>query len=155
MISSAQMRQSNGCGSVKNDIQVTLGIWCGPLSQYPLPSARDQPHPLISSAQPINQEEILKKDQTSNKLYGIYCLHLCTHNSGLRVIDLESSPTQRKTKSTKKPDIKKKGDPASISLLKIENRNKISIKTTENIDVVLICLLITCLNFLTSSVSLV
>ena len=37
--------------------QLTLGIWCGPLSQHPLPSARHQPHLLIPSAQTINQEK--------------------------------------------------------------------------------------------------
>ena len=34
-----------------------LGIWCGPLSQYPLPPARHQPHLYIPSAQTINQEK--------------------------------------------------------------------------------------------------
>ena len=35
------------------NIQFTLGIWCGPLSQHPLPPARHQPHLLIPSAQTI------------------------------------------------------------------------------------------------------
>ena len=48
-----QIRQSNKCGSVRNDEisnQLALGIWCGPLSQHPLPPARHQPHLLIPSA---------------------------------------------------------------------------------------------------------
>ena len=54
-----QMRQSNKCGSVRNDeiINLTLGIWCGPLSQLPLPPARHQPYLLIPSAQTINHEK--------------------------------------------------------------------------------------------------
>ena len=38
-------------------IQLTLEIWCGPLSQHPLPPARHQPHLLIPSAQTINQKK--------------------------------------------------------------------------------------------------
>ena len=48
-----QMRQSDKCGSVRNDdiFNLTLGICCRPLSQHPLPPARHQPHLLIPSAQ--------------------------------------------------------------------------------------------------------
>ena len=40
-----QMKQSNKCGRVRNDeiISLHLGIWCGPLSQHPLPPAKHQP----------------------------------------------------------------------------------------------------------------
>ena len=39
------------------NIQLTLGIWCGPLSQHPLPPARHQPHLLIPSAQTNSQKK--------------------------------------------------------------------------------------------------
>ena len=61
-----QIRQSKKCGSVRNDEiinsvnndELTLGIWCGPLSQqHPLPLARHQSHLLIPSAKIINQEK--------------------------------------------------------------------------------------------------
>ena len=38
-------------------IQLTLGIWCWPLSENPLPPARQQPGPLTPSTQAIIQEE--------------------------------------------------------------------------------------------------
>ena len=62
MISLAQIRQSDGCGSVRNDeiFSIQLEIWCGSLSQHPLPHARHQPHLLIPSAQTIKQEESKK-----------------------------------------------------------------------------------------------
>ena len=44
------MRQSNKCGSVRND-EITLVIWCRASSQHPQPSASL----LIPSAQKINQ----------------------------------------------------------------------------------------------------
>ena len=61
-----QMRQSNKCGNVKNDEILTLGIWCGPLSQHPLPPARPQPHLLIPSAQTIGQKS--KEPRNANEL---------------------------------------------------------------------------------------
>ena len=57
MIFLAQMRQCNGCGRVRNDVILTLKIWCGPLNQHPPPPARHQPHPLTPSTQTIIQEE--------------------------------------------------------------------------------------------------
>ena len=39
------------------NIQLTLVIWCGPLSQHPMPCVRHQPQQLTQSAQTINQEE--------------------------------------------------------------------------------------------------
>ena len=76
MISLTNMSQSNGCGNIRN--YVSVRIWCGPLSQHPLHSVRHQPHPLIPSAQTMNQEETKnpEKDQTPNKLYCIALVYV-------------------------------------------------------------------------------
>ena len=90
-----QIRQSNKCGSVRNDelIKLTLGIWCRPLSQHPLPPARHQPHLLIPSAQTINQEKTNNPEMRSTFQQIVsYCLGLHTQNPGLREVDLEPSP---------------------------------------------------------------
>ena len=90
-----QIRQSNKCGSVRNDeiIKLTLGIWCGPLTQHPLPPARHQPHLLIPSAQTINQEKTNNPEMRSTFQQIVsYCLGLHTQNPGLREVDLEPSP---------------------------------------------------------------
>ena len=47
-------------------VQLTLGIWCGPLSQHPLPPARHQPHPLTPSTQTIIQEETKGSEKIPN-----------------------------------------------------------------------------------------
>ena len=63
-------------------IQLTLGIWCGPLSQHPLPPARHQPHLLIPSAQTINQKKAKNSEMRFNSQQVIsYCLGLCTQKS--------------------------------------------------------------------------
>ena len=73
--------------------QLTLGIWCGPLSQHPLPPARHQPHLMIPSAQTINQEKTKNPEMRSNFQQIVsYCLGLHTQNPGLREVDLEPSP---------------------------------------------------------------
>ena len=91
-----QIRQSNKCGSVRNDEisnQLALGIWCGPLSQHPLPAARHQPHLLIPSALTINQEKTENPEMRSNFQQIVsYCLGLHTLNPGLKEVDLEPSP---------------------------------------------------------------
>ena len=90
-----QMRKSNKCGSVPQmmKIQLTLGIWCGPLSQHPLPSARHQPHLLIPSAQTINQKKAKNPEMRFNSQQMVsYCLGLHTQNPRLRGIDLEPRP---------------------------------------------------------------
>ena len=72
--------------------QLTLGIWCGPLSQHPLPPARHQPHLLIPSAQTINQKKAKNPEMRSNSQQIVsYCLGLRTQNPGLREVDLEPS----------------------------------------------------------------
>ena len=74
-------------------IQLTLGTWCGPLSQYPLPPARHQPHLLIPSTQTINQKKAKNPEMRFNsQQIVLYCLHLLTQNPGLRVVNLEPSP---------------------------------------------------------------
>ena len=92
-----QIRQSNKCGSARNDEIIELhlgsGISCGPLSQYPLPPARHQPHLLIPSAQTINQERTKNPEMRSNFQQIVsYCLDLHTQKPGLREVDLEPSP---------------------------------------------------------------
>ena len=59
-------------------IQLTLGIWCWPLSENPLPPARQQPGPLTPSTQAIIQEETNQlKNQTPKRLYciALACIH--------------------------------------------------------------------------------
>ena len=75
------------------NIQLTIGIWCGPLSQHPLPPARHQPHLLIPSAQTINQKKAKNPEMRINsQQITLYCPGLYTQNPGLREVDLESSP---------------------------------------------------------------
>ena len=78
------------------NIQLTLGIWCSPLSQHPLPPARHQSHLLIQSAQTINQEEETKNLQkrSNSQQTVLYCFDLRIQNSGLREVDLEPSPNK-------------------------------------------------------------
>ena len=53
------MGQSYGCGHERNDkiLNLTLEIWCEALRQHLFSPVRDQPPPLITSAQRINQKE--------------------------------------------------------------------------------------------------
>ena len=68
-------------------------VWCGPLSQYPLPPARHQPHLLIPSAQTTNQKKAKNPEMRFNSQQIVsYCLGLRTQNPGLREVDLEPSP---------------------------------------------------------------
>ena len=54
---------------------------------------RHQPHPLIPSAETINQEETKNPEKRSNSQQILsYCLGQRTQNPGLREVDLESSP---------------------------------------------------------------
>ena len=75
------------------NIQLTFGIWHGPLGQHPLPSARHQPLSLISSAQTINQKKAKNPEiRFNSQPIASYCLGLRTQNPGLREVDLEPSP---------------------------------------------------------------
>ena len=75
------------------NIQLTLGIWCGPLSQHPLPPARHQPHLLIPFAQTINQKKAKNPEIWFNSQQIVsYCLGLRTQNPGLREVHFERSP---------------------------------------------------------------
>ena len=57
------------------------------------PPARHQPHPLIPSAQTINQEDTKNPGKRSNSQQILsYCLGQRTQNPGLREVDLEPSP---------------------------------------------------------------
>ena len=82
------------------DIQLTLGIWSGPLSQHPLPPARHQSHFLIPSAQTINQKKAKNPEMRLNSQQTIlYCLGLRTQNQVLREVDLEPSPERGSDKT--------------------------------------------------------
>ena len=96
-----QVRQSNICRGLRNDeiFKLTLGIWCGPLSHYPLPPARHQPHLLISSTQTINQKKAKNPEMRfDSQQIILYCLGLHTQNPGLRAVDLELSPKRSSDK---------------------------------------------------------
>ena len=74
------------------NIQLTSGIWCGLLSQHPLPPARHQPHFLIPYAQTTNQKKAKNPEMRFNSQQIVsYCLGLRTQNPGLREVDLEPS----------------------------------------------------------------
>ena len=99
-----QIRQSNKCGSVRNVeiINLHFGIWCGPLSQHPLPPARHQPHLMIPSAQTINQEKTKNPEMRSNFQQIVsYCLGLHIQNLGLREV-LTRSTCRNKEETPKK-----------------------------------------------------
>ena len=84
-------------------IQLTLGIWCGPWSQHPLPPARHQPWLLIPSTQTINQKKAKNPEMRFNpKQIVSYCLGLCTENPGLREVDLEPSSKRGSGNSDKR-----------------------------------------------------
>ena len=90
------MRQPNKCGSARNNEifnLLTLGIWCGPLSQHPLPPTRHQSHLLIPSAQTINQKKAKNPEMRfKSQQIILYCIGLLTQNPGQREVDLEPSP---------------------------------------------------------------
>ena len=72
-------------------IQLTLGIWCRPLSQHP--PARHQPHLLITSAQTINYKKAKNPEMRFNSQQIVwYCFGLRKQNPGLRELHLEPSP---------------------------------------------------------------
>ena len=76
-----------------SNIQLTLRIWCRPLSQDPLPPARHQPHLLIPSTQTINHKKAKNPEMRFNSQQIVsYCLGLHTQNPGLREVGLEPSP---------------------------------------------------------------
>ena len=89
------MRQSDKCGNVRNDdiFNFTLEIWCGPLSQHPLPLDIHQTHLLIPSAQKINQKKAKNPEiRFNSQQILLYCFGLQTQNPGLREVDLEPRP---------------------------------------------------------------
>ena len=85
-----------------SNIQLALGISCGPLSQHPLPPARHQPNLLIASAQTLNQEETKNPEKRKKSQQIIsYCFGLRTQNAGLREVDLDPSPKRGSDKITR------------------------------------------------------
>ena len=76
------------------NIQLTLRICCGPLSQHPLPSPRHKPATFVDSiCQAINQEEKAKNPEMrfSSQQNESFHLGLCMQNPGLKEVDLEPS----------------------------------------------------------------
>ena len=68
------------------NIELTLGICCGPLIQHLLPTARHQPHLLIPSAETINQKKAKNPEMRFNSQQIVsYCL-----NNASFVIDILS-----------------------------------------------------------------
>ena len=75
------------------NIELTLGICCGPLIQHALLPARHPPHLLIPFAETINQKKANNpKIRFNSQQIVLYCLGLRTQNPGLREVDLEPSP---------------------------------------------------------------
>ena len=103
------------------NIQLTLGIWCGPLSQHPQLPARHQPHLLIPSAQTVNQ--IVS-----------HCFGLRTKNPGLREVDLEPSVKRgtNRTDALVSLYLSSRSLPLKYSLNKISNKSTLvdSIKSS-------------------------
>ena len=62
------------------NIQLTVGIWCGPLSQHPLPPARHQPHLLIPSTQTTNMPDRFWSNLKRSKL-----IHVKQKTRGLQI----------------------------------------------------------------------
>ena len=80
MISLAQMRQSNGCGNVKNDVIFNLHLGSGAGSWVSIPCLLQdttQKHLLYPPKQSCKKKpKILKKDQTSAKSYCIVLAYI-------------------------------------------------------------------------------
>ena len=75
------------------NIQLTLGIWCQPLSQHPLPPARHHQHLFIRSVLTSPLKKAKNPEMRFNfQQIVLYWLGLCTQNPGLREVDLEPSP---------------------------------------------------------------
>ena len=87
------MRQSNKCGSVRNDevFNLHLGSGAGPWISIPC-LLQDTSH-IFPSTQTINQKKPNNPEMRFNSQQMVsYCLGLCTQNPGLREVDLEPSP---------------------------------------------------------------
>ena len=98
-----QMRQSNKCGSVRNDgiIILYLGSGAGPWVSIPS-LLQDTSHIYwFHLPKTINQGKTKNPDMRSNfHRIVLYCLGLHTQNPGLREVDLEPSP-KRETNRTR------------------------------------------------------
>ena len=82
------------------NIQLTFGIWQGPLGQHPLPPARHQPLLLISSAQTINHKKAKNPEiRFNSQQITSYCLGLGTQNPGLKEVDLDPGPKRGSDKT--------------------------------------------------------
>ena len=83
------------------NIQLTLGIGCGPLSQHHMSPARHHQHLLIVSSETINQKKGKNPEMrfSSHQIVSYY-LGLHKENPGLREVDLEPS-SRRGTNTTK------------------------------------------------------
>ena len=93
-----QMRQSDKCGSVRNDdiFNLHLGSGAGPWVSIPC-ILQDTSHiywfhlpKQLTRKKTKNPEMRLNSQQIV-----LYCLGLCTQNPGLREVDLQPSPKER------------------------------------------------------------
>ena len=100
MISLAQIRQSNGYGSVSNDniFNLHLGSATGP--QVSVPASCKTQATSIASILPNNHPRGKKnpKKRCNSQQIVLYYLGLCTKNPVLREVDLERSPKRANDK---------------------------------------------------------
>ena len=96
------------------NIQLTLGIWCRPLSQHPLPPARHQPHLLIPSAQSNSQKKLsaIRGANRTEALVSLYWSSRSLHpkeppnqiwHKSTKVDSIRSSRTWKKSFQISKP----------------------------------------------------
>ena len=97
VISLAQMKQSNGCGSVRNNEIFDLGSGASPWFSI-LAYCKTPAHPFIPSAKTVNPGETKNPGKRSNSQQIVsYCLGLCTENPGLLILSVKTSNFPPKT----------------------------------------------------------
>ena len=90
-----KLRQSNKCGSVRNDEIINLHLGSGAALESASPASCKTPATSIDSICPNNQpgKKTKNPEMRSNSQQIVsYCLGLRTQNPGLREVDLEPSP---------------------------------------------------------------
>ena len=93
MISLAQMRQSNGCGNVKNDVIFNLHLGSGAGSWVSIPCLLQDTTQKHLLHPPKESKETKNPEKRSNFCQVLLCcVGLRTQNPGLREVDLEPSP---------------------------------------------------------------
>ena len=90
-----KLRQSNKCGSVRNDQIINLHLGSGAAPESASPASCKTPATFIDSIRPNNQlgNKTKNPEMRCNCQQIVwYCLGLPTQNPGLREVDLEPSP---------------------------------------------------------------